>query len=78
MAATPTTLTAAGLTSLELYAQYAAAAYCNSNIDRVGTKIACSSNACPSVQELSITNYAFLGFVGMTIRCSRETTNTVI
>lgn len=60
---TPTTLTTAELTNLEFYVQYAAAAYCNAGTDLVGSKITCSSSACPSVEAQSVTNYAYLGFV---------------
>ncbi|KAH6671205.1 lipase [Halenospora varia] len=58
--ATPTTVTAAILANMKLFAQYAAAAYCNSDASKVGTKVSCSSSACPSLT--AVTNYAFLGY----------------
>ncbi|KAH8657418.1 Alpha/Beta hydrolase protein [Tricladium varicosporioides] len=58
--ATPTTMTAAILANMKLFAQYAAAAYCNSDASKVGTRVSCSSSACPSLT--TVTNYAFLGY----------------
>lgn len=62
--ATPTTAdTAAELSNMEFYVQYAAAAYCNSHTSLIGQRVTCSSSACPLVAAATVTNYAFLGQV---------------
>ncbi|CZR56512.1 related to Lipase [Phialocephala subalpina] len=58
--ATPTVVTAAILANMQLFAQYAAAAYCNADTNLVGSAVTCSNSACPSIS--SVTNYAYLGY----------------
>ncbi|KAJ8107465.1 hypothetical protein ONZ43_g6725 [Nemania bipapillata] len=43
-----TTITSAMLTSLDLFAQYAGASYCNSG-NAIGSIVTCSASACPDV-----------------------------
>ncbi|RDW56567.1 hypothetical protein BP6252_14095 [Coleophoma cylindrospora] len=59
--ATPTIVTASTLSNMQFFAQYAAAAYCNSNPSLVGQAISCSTG-CPSVTAALPTNYAYLGY----------------
>ncbi|KAI1853683.1 hypothetical protein JX265_003983 [Neoarthrinium moseri] len=44
------TVTTQDVSNFDFYAQYAAAAYCNTEVD-AGTPIACSDDACPIVQS---------------------------
>jgi hypothetical protein len=44
------TVTDSDLSNFELYAQYSAAAYCNSEVAS-GTNITCSEDACPDVES---------------------------
>ncbi|CAJ2507435.1 Uu.00g086210.m01.CDS01 [Anthostomella pinea] len=48
------TVTAAEVTSLQFYAEYAAASYCNSNVS-VGTAISCDGDACAEVASAGAT-----------------------
>ncbi|KAI1338980.1 alpha/beta-hydrolase [Xylariaceae sp. FL0016] len=48
------TVTTEEVNTLEFYAQYAAAGYCNSE-DAVGAAVTCSSNACPDVEAAGAT-----------------------
>jgi hypothetical protein len=56
-------VTAAELSSMQFYVQYAAAAYCNSDTSLVGQRVTCSESACPDVASATVTNFAFLGSV---------------
>ena len=46
-----TAVTASDLASYNLYEQYAAAAYCESNNNSTGTKLTCFSGNCPLVES---------------------------
>ncbi|KAJ5901885.1 hypothetical protein N7495_002413 [Penicillium taxi] len=43
------------LSQLNLFAQYAAAAYCSANIGSTGTALTCDEGICPEVEEASTT-----------------------
>ena len=55
------------LQEMTLYAQYAAAAYCTSNVNSTGTKLTCSTGNCPEVQAANTeTLYEFNEYVRLT------------
>ncbi|KAI0124204.1 Alpha/Beta hydrolase protein [Xylariales sp. AK1849] len=58
-----TTVTTAEVTQFHFFAEYAAAGYCNSDVD-AGTAITCADNACPDVEAAgAVVNATFAGVV---------------
>lgn len=52
---TITAVSSSLLNTLDLYAQWSAAAYCSGNTDGANTAVSCSFGNCPDVQAASTT-----------------------
>lgn len=55
-------VTESNLSELRFYAQYAAAAYCNSD-NAVGEPITCGADACPTVEANGVVTVATFAYV---------------
>jgi len=72
------------LQQLELFAQYSAASYCESNINSTGDKLTCEAGNCAVVQEAETTTLyefeayvlSFLMFIHCLQACRDQVTRT--